>query len=48
MFFGYFKVDISDNDEHAILLDIRNTEGRTNILIRYNEIPELLKYDLKH
>jgi hypothetical protein len=47
MFFGYFKVDIAENDEHAIIIDIRNTEGRTNTLIRYGDIPELLKYDIK-
>lgn len=35
MFFGYFKVDINEKDEHAIIIDIQNTEGKTNTYVKF-------------
>lgn len=47
MFFGYFKVDISEKDEHAIYIDVSNTEGKTNTLIRYGNMPDIINHDIK-
>ena len=47
MFFGYIKVDISEKDEHAIYIDVSNTEGKTNTLIRYGSMPDIINHDIK-
>lgn len=47
MFFGYFKVDINEKDEHAIFIDVQNTEGKTNTLIRHGQMPDIINYDIK-
>lgn len=41
MFFGKFQVDITDDEEQAIVIDIYNTEGKTTTFIREGTPPDL-------
>jgi hypothetical protein len=45
-FFGHFQVDIAEEDDHSILIDVHNMEGRTKTYVKLGDVPTIFEYDM--